>query len=381
AIGVIGIAPKAKLAARKVLNDSGGGDFRWIANDIRAIADIPNTGRIKGLKRIISMSLGGAPKQEAPQFLKDAIDYAISKGCFVLAAAGNSGDRGSGAPGNYQPVITIGSTDRPGNIRSSFSARDNSLDFVAPGGRIHSTYKDNGYAIVSGTSMSTPMVAGVVALIVTEFNINTQTDLCKFLKQNATDILSPGKDDLSGWGVPILDKYTSGPSRPDEGIDEPAPSPEPEPEQPYLPRRRNGVAMNMEIPKDEVYIAYWREESEIEVDAVIVKNIELILKTDVLAEQAHEIIIAFLRRVFFEFAFVLPDESDLHDVAVWTAAHAQSIGKEDWVMNEFGTTLDITITSLIVRNRFGNEVKVYTDDIVQSANKLAFGSMDTEVFS
>lgn len=221
--GVVGIAPGAALVACKVLNDSGGGSYPWISQAIRYVADLPETGRLKDKARIISLSLGGPAGVPTPDHLKVAIDYAIGRGCFIVAAAGNngytSGGRSTvGAPGNYQPVITVASVDSPGTTRSTFSSGGREVDLAAPGGSIYSTHLNGGYAKLNGTSMAGPQVVGVIALLLSlRQDIQTQTELCDFLEAHATDILTPGRDDESGYGVPVLDKI----------IERPAPAPAP----------------------------------------------------------------------------------------------------------------------------------------------------------
>ena len=236
-IGVIGIAPEAKLVALKALDDSGGGSYAWIADQIRYAADLPATA-VDGRQKIISMSLGGPAGVPCPSILRDAIDYAIEKDCIVVAAAGNSGytGRGStvGAPGNYDPVITVASTDRPGSSRSSFSSGGREVDIAGPGGDIYSTHHSGGYAKLSGTSMACPQIAGVLALLVSSFprelDMTAQDWAVKMLVDVATDILSPGTDHESGAGIPRLGKVVP-PSWPVDPEPAPAPvDPEPIPE-------------------------------------------------------------------------------------------------------------------------------------------------------
>ena len=211
--GIRGIAPGVGLVALKVLNDSGGGSYDWIALALRYAADLPDAGRLTGKRRILSLSLGGPPGLPTPDVLKAAIDHAIGKGCIIVVAAGNSGYTSGGAstvgpPGNYLPVITVASTNRPGDLRSGFSSGGREVDLSAPGGDIYSCLPGNAYGLMSGTSMACPLVAGVIALIVSlRPDLNTQAKVAQFLSDHATDILTPGRDDESGAGVPLLDRY------------------------------------------------------------------------------------------------------------------------------------------------------------------------------
>lgn len=154
--GFVGVAPKASLLVGKVLGDDGGGAFSWITRGIRWA--------VESGADIITMSLG-API--ATPDLHQAIHEAILAGKIVIAAAGNEGRMGGatvGYPARYGSVISVASHNRSMQ-RSGFSSRGGEVDFMAPGEDIWSTYKKGGYATLSGTSMATPFVAGLAALI------------------------------------------------------------------------------------------------------------------------------------------------------------------------------------------------------------------------
>lgn len=208
--GVIGIAPGARLVPVKVLTDGGSGQYDWIASAIRYVADVeglPTAPDGTPLKKIISMSLGGGSTDKG---VTDAIDYAISKGVFIVVAAGNSGYREGkdtvAFPGNYKPVITVASLDQGGTV-SSFSSAGPAVDIAAPGGKILSTLPGNKVGTMSGTSMATPGVAGVVAILVSAYNFTHQDQLAKFLEEKAKDMGLVGKDPRTGAGAPIVSGY------------------------------------------------------------------------------------------------------------------------------------------------------------------------------
>jgi subtilisin family serine protease len=155
-VGFVGVAPKSQILVGKVLGNDGRGNLSWIADGIDWAVD-------QGA-HVISMSLGGPASSHR---LYQAIHTALAKGVFVICAAGNEGSlfqNSIGYPGRYGGVITVAAHDRNGN-RSGFSSRGGEIDVMAPGSNIWSTYKDGGYAELSGTSMATPFVAGLAALI------------------------------------------------------------------------------------------------------------------------------------------------------------------------------------------------------------------------
>lgn len=196
-VGFVGVAPKSRLIIGKVLDNRGSGSYDWIARGI----DWAVTRRAD----VISMSLGGAGTANQ---LFVAIHKALTSGAFVICAAGNEGSlfqNSIGYPGRYGGVITVASHDQDGNP-SEFSSRGGELDFMAPGSNIWSTYKDGGYAELSGTSMATPFVAGLAALIVAKHRrtrrnrtpLENNEDLREHLMRMATH---PGYHDTErGYG-------------------------------------------------------------------------------------------------------------------------------------------------------------------------------------
>ncbi|MBE9006936.1 S8 family serine peptidase [Fortiea sp. LEGE XX443] len=156
--GVTGIAYDAKIMPVKVLNDAGSGSYSGIANGIYYAV---NNGA-----DVINLSLGGSFSNRT---LQTAIEYASSQGVVVVMAAGNDGGSRPGYPARYanNSGIAVGAVDRNNNL-ADFSNRSgtNQLAYVtAPGVEVYSTVPNNQYASYSGTSMATPHVAGVVALM------------------------------------------------------------------------------------------------------------------------------------------------------------------------------------------------------------------------
>ncbi len=207
-VGFVGVAPQAELMIGKVLDNNGSGSFGQIAEGVYWA--------VENDADIISMSLGGPVSD--PQ-LYDAIQYALFYGVVVICAAGNDGSLGVnpiGYPGKLGGVITVASHDNNGNP-SGFSSRGGELDFMAPGSEIWSTYKEGGYATLSGTSMATPFVAGLAALILAHHKgpganntpINNTEDMKNHLMSMAAH---PGHhDNQSGYGPLLPYRYFSQP--------------------------------------------------------------------------------------------------------------------------------------------------------------------------
>lgn len=159
-LGVGGLGYDTSLINAKGLSDRGSGYYSWIANCIVWAAD--------NGANVINMSLGGTGKSQA---LEDAVNYAFDKGVVLVAAAGNSGNLTRYYPAAYRNVIAVAATDANDN-RASFSNWGRWVDVAAPGVNIYSTFPNHNnafnifnYGSASGTSMATPHVAGLAALL------------------------------------------------------------------------------------------------------------------------------------------------------------------------------------------------------------------------
>ncbi|MES2890788.1 MAG: S8 family serine peptidase [Bacteroidota bacterium] len=186
---VNGVAPMANIIPVKVLNQNGSGWSSTVSEGILYIASL-KAGVLKNSPVVINMSLGG-PELDAMETA--AIDYAISTGVIIVASAGNSGEAGMGYPGGYAPVISVAAAlwksafttptwwyaldvADPTNTNdfaiASFSSRQKTgqdLDVAAPGYAVLGPYQINSgqlsYYFLAGTSMASPHVAGIVALM------------------------------------------------------------------------------------------------------------------------------------------------------------------------------------------------------------------------
>lgn len=150
--GVAGISWEGGLLDVKVLSDYGTGYYSWIANGIYWAAD-------NGAE-VINLSLGGSSSSYA---LQNAVDYAWGKGVVVIAAAGNNGSSSRIYPAYYTNTISVAATDTF-DQKANFSNYGSWVDVAAPGVSILSTYR-SGYSYFSGTSMATPFVSGLAALV------------------------------------------------------------------------------------------------------------------------------------------------------------------------------------------------------------------------
>lgn len=179
--GVTGIAYNAKIMPVKVLGDDGSGSNAGVAKGIRYAAD-------NGAK-VINLSLGG---DTGDATLQSAVEYASKKGAIVVMAAGNSSGSQPIFPARYAKNwgIAVGAVDRF-NLMADFSneAGTDKLTYVtAPGVAVYSTLPNNDYVAWDGTSMATPHVAGVVALMLSAKSGLTDAQVRQILTSTAENV-------------------------------------------------------------------------------------------------------------------------------------------------------------------------------------------------
>jgi thermitase len=189
--GVAGLNWKARIMPLKILDYNGDGDVFNLAQAILEAAD-------RGAQ-VINLSLGGNCPYNDWTAVQQAIDEATAKGVLVIAASGNQGLSSVFCPAALDKVIAVGSTTQS-DFLSYFSNYGAELDVVAPGSNIYSTLPGGAYGYKSGTSMATPYVAGLAALI---WSLNTNLSpeaVSQIIQTTADDLGSPGWDEAFGYG-------------------------------------------------------------------------------------------------------------------------------------------------------------------------------------
>src|ERR1019366_3675426 len=146
---------------------------------------------------VVNMSLGSAGTSVAYQ---TAVTNAIAAGVTIVAAAGNSGGGAIAYPAAYTGVIAVGALDA-GNTPAGYESVGPQMFVAAPGSGILSTMPGGGLGVKSGTSMASPHVVGVVALLVQAHPTWSVAQIQAALKSAAIDIYSAGFDNFTGWGL------------------------------------------------------------------------------------------------------------------------------------------------------------------------------------
>ena len=221
-VGEVGIYPRAVLRSwDAAIGDGTQLESSEIAAGILAAA--------RAGRGVINLSLGS----DSPDLpIELAVSQAVALGSLVVAASGNDGDRGSplGYPAAFPHVTTVAATDRSGNV-ASFSSRSSYVDLAAPGDEIIvASALGKNWRTASGTSFSSPLVAGAAAWIWTARPELTAGQVAEILRRSARDLGTPGRDSASGFGMlnvaaalalpaPIRDPY-----EPNDDVDEADPN-------------------------------------------------------------------------------------------------------------------------------------------------------------
>jgi type VII secretion-associated serine protease mycosin len=189
--GVAGVAPLANIMPIKVLGGDGSGDDTDIAAGI-------DWARTHGAD-VINLSLGG-PSTDV--VLQQAVADAIAAGIVVVAAAGNDGAETVGYPASYPGVIAVSASTHTGAL-AAFSSYGARVDLAAPGLDITSTAlgSSEAYDVESGTSFSSPIVAGIAALVRAHNPGFTAAQTRSRLLDTARDAGPPGVDRAFGHGM------------------------------------------------------------------------------------------------------------------------------------------------------------------------------------
>jgi len=230
--GMVGVAPEAKCISVKALAKNGSGSYYGLAEALDyAIEMKPD---------VVSMSLGGPSPSPV---LHDRIKTLYEMNIPVVCAAGNSGDGGVNYPAAFDETIAVAAYDRWGKI-ANFSSKGEKVEWAAPGVNIYSTFLNNGYASLSGTSMACPFITGVICLMLAKHKkqeAETGKNDCKTIAEIREHLLKytkdkgeVGKDNSWGYGVIDVEKLIGGGEEPpvEEPVEEEPPVEEPVEEEP-----------------------------------------------------------------------------------------------------------------------------------------------------
>jgi hypothetical protein len=207
----IGVAPDVNFIVGKIFDDTGDATESGILSAMQWITDPDGDPQTEDFPRVVSNSWGGSPgdmETERPWW--DAVQTWRDLGIIPVFAAGNEGpdEETMSTPGGFPHALAIGATDEVDEI-PEFSSRGpiswEGKEYIkpeisAPGDEILSIDHRGGYVKMSGTSMATPHVAGVIALLLQAYREIAVDQIEDVLKRTALDLGAEGLDNDSGYG-------------------------------------------------------------------------------------------------------------------------------------------------------------------------------------
>jgi len=197
--GVLGVAPKSNIYAIKVLGSNGLGSLSNIIKGLKWAID--------NKMDVVNLSLSIETDSKA---LHEAIIKAVDANITIVASAGNQFGKSVGYPANYKEVISVSAINSKNQI--PIFCPKGKIDIVAPGSDIYSTFRGSKYRVMSGTSLASAYVTGVVALLLVvpeqcDFNQDgksTPTEIKNRLESTAINL-----GDTSKYGFGLVNAYNA----------------------------------------------------------------------------------------------------------------------------------------------------------------------------
>lgn len=190
--GVVGVVPGNKLNLHIIKVFDNSGNWAYGSDLAKAVDQCINAG-----STVISMSLGGEGSSAAEEA---AFEKAKNAGLISVAAAGNDGITALNYPASYDSVISVAAVNSSG-VRPNWSQYNAQVEISAPGVDVKSTTPNNAYDTYSGTSMATPHVSGVAALVWSHYPDCTNEQIRAALNNSAEDKGTAGRDNKYGYGI------------------------------------------------------------------------------------------------------------------------------------------------------------------------------------
>ena len=187
--GTLGVAPDAKIYGLKFLDENGEGSTTDLANAI--------DWAIENKMDILNMSFGFSGSDP---IISELLNKAYKENILIVGAAGNEGKNSISFPASNRNVIAVGAINKNRKL-ADFSNTGPQIEVTAPGVGVRSTYINNQYKTMDGTSMAAPYVSGYLALLKQKYPTKTNDEIRSLLSKNTLDLGFVGRDSDYGFGL------------------------------------------------------------------------------------------------------------------------------------------------------------------------------------
>ena len=293
---------KVQMKDCRVLNSQGNGNFSWAANMLATerAEDVAFTA--KGTPVIYNFSWGG---MVAPiSTLEEQMKASAEKGVMFCVAAGNSGAEVPSYPASSAYAIATASLDKSLTV-SSYSTRGIFVDNAMPGRDINSTVPGGGFAVLSGTSMASPMMTAAAAVALSKWGkkLPDVATLHTYFSKIAIDIIPEGYDKAAGWGIAYF--YAILDNDPDKVIGPPPPPPPP-------------VVLKKYTSEWGFFEMRWRMNSETTWKYLRIPEIRITVNGKIPTEGSYDQFSAWIPTYFRNRGMILSDGMNIIDAMYWT---------------------------------------------------------------
>jgi hypothetical protein len=351
---------KIQIIPIKVLTNQGSGSFAWVQ---AALTDV-NKEAInfiqKGYGVVYSFSLGGNVPGGDPN-INALFKEAVDSGVYISAAAGNTGVEGVNYPGSSpsaRAVAALQRVDVTNASRAYYSTTGQEVFIAAPGSNILSTYLNGTLRELSGTSMATPHMAGIAAILLSINPGATGKQIAEHIANLSVDLPPTGRDKETGYGAPLLEKLIKTPIA--GNPTPPNPPTPPTPVDPVLPGER---VHYIGMPRGDIFYQIWKTKGQLNAQAlkVTVPRIEAVSK--LYAEDVYDKVQVALNKYYQGTMIIL---ADTDDYVTATRASAKFL---ELNLNATLSSVGIKIT---VKEIAGEDVRARISNLVINASASEF---------
>lgn len=306
-------------AYRKVLGDQGQGSFAWVENLYRTEAPEDKALNARGIAVVYNGSFGTTDPTIVPGTEAALAEASKNDAYFVFASGNNNGP--VGYPGSSAYAITAAALDQS-LVKAEYSNYGPKVNNAMPGSLIQSTWKNNTYATLSGTSMASPFLYSCVVIAKSKWGpkLKGTEQMKKYLAWVAQDLGQAGKDDLYGWGLIYIQRILdSDPAKmpgsiPPTDPGNPTPPPTP-PTDPVIPDKKPNT-VSLFFPKEHTQV--WKTQGS-QNSFKLTCRFTLQVTSTKYAEDSWDALDRVITPYFQRQYMVVSADNDFHDVGIWSA--------------------------------------------------------------